>query len=51
MSTRPGTTLAELGVVPHFDLHEIKRHRLGPGDRARPRRVRARQRPRRQVRC
>src|SRR5262249_47892660 len=31
-------------------LHETKRHRLGPRDRARPRRGRGRQRPRRQVR-
>ena len=32
------------------DLHETERHRLGPGDCTRPRRVRCRPRPRRQVR-
>jgi hypothetical protein len=43
LSSRPG-------VVSHYDLHETKRHRLGPGDCTRPQRLRGRQRSRRQVR-
>src|SRR5215469_12043719 len=34
-----------------FGLRETKPHRLGPGDRARPCRVRSRERSCRQVRC
>jgi hypothetical protein len=30
-----------LSAVSHFGLHEAKRHRLGPGDCARPRRFAA----------
>jgi len=39
-----------LRCVSYFIAWNQARYRLGPGDRARPRRVRGRQRPRRQVR-
>ena len=38
------------GTASYDDLHETQHHRVGPGDCARPRRVRSRQRSYRQVR-